>query len=537
MDWDYFAKRNLAEIKSINGARYNPLKKVWTTPLSSRAQTEALVKSCGAKISKVITVKPETIGPVPELPELDQEPELKHGIVLRPYQRQGIAANMKFERCINGDDPGLGKTIQTIATLSLLKPFPAVVICPATLKLNWQNEFRKFSGIRTMILDDKVKKSWHRYYQAGLIDVFIVNYDSLAKYFVKLMPPKSKLKISTDIELVPAWADVRCVVMDESHKLKNPGALRTKIALRLSTGKQYRFLLTGTPVVNKPIDLFPQLAILGQLDHFGGKKSYIDRYCDGGYGAGNLKELNWKLASTCYFRRQKNDVLKDLPEKVRSTITCEISTRKEYDFAYKEFQSWLEFSGCSDKDIARKLRAEILTKMNVLRGISAKGKIEASKEYIDDIVDSGQKIVVFANLHSIVDQVKAIYPEAVEITGRISQDKRNQNVQRFQTDPGCRIIICNITAGGVGLTLTASSNVLFIEYPWTWAECVQCEDRTHRIGQKNSVLAAYLFGQNTIDQRIFELLQEKKYISDTITGGSDGVEMAMIDKLIDISTE
>lgn len=534
VEWDFNSKRNISAIKTIPGAKYNPLRKIWTTPLSSRFQTESLTRSHGARISKVIAHKPEVIGPVQPLPELEVDPELKPGTVLRPYQKKGIAANLKFERCINGDDPGLGKTIQTIATLSILKPFPAVVVCPATLKLNWQNEFRKFSGIRTMILDDKVKKTWHRYSEAGLVDVFIVNYDSLQKYFVRSMPEKKKLKMSTDIELVPAWQNVKAVVMDESHRLKNPGAIRTKIALRLAQGKQYRFLLTGTPVVNKPIDLFPQLAILGTLEKFGGKKGFVSRYCDGGSGAGNLKELNWMLQNNCYFRRQKSEVLKDLPEKVRSTITCEISTRKEYDFAYREFKDWLFFKGCDEVEVARKLRGEILTKMNVLRAISARGKIEAAKEYIDELIEAGQKVIVFANLHEILDQMKSIYPGAVEISGTVSQQRRDENVKRFQSDPECKIIVCNINAGGVGITLTASSNVLFLEYPWTWAECIQCEDRAHRIGQTDSVMAAYLFGQNTIDQRLFEILQDKRYISDSVTGGGDGAEMQMIDRVVDL---
>lgn len=535
IDWDYFAKRNVESIKAIPGARYNPLRKTWTTPLSSRNQTEDLIKSCKATMSKVQALKPEFVGIADPLPELTIETGLKETAKLRPYQSQGVAGNIKFQRCINGDDPGLGKTIQTIATLSALKCFPAVIVCPATLKLNWAAEIKKFSTIRAMILDDKVKKTWHRYYETGLIDVFIVNYESLGKYFVKSMPEKYKLRRSDQIELVDCWGLVKCVVMDESHRLKNPSAIQTKIALRLAQGKDYRFLLTGTPVVNKPIDLFPQLAILGHLDTFGGKKGFVDRYCDGGTGANNLKELNYLMNQHCYFRRQKQDVLKDLPDKVRQTITCEISTRREYDFAYHEFKSWLASTGCDDREIAKKLRGEILVKMNALRSISAKGKIAAVKDHIDELIESGQKVVVFANLHEIIDQVKNLYPNtSVEISGSISQSKRDENVRKFQNDADCKIIVCNIRAGGVGLTLTASSNVIFIEYPWTWADCMQCEDRTHRIGQKESVTAAYFFGQNTIDQRLFEIIQEKKDVSDAITGNTDVVEMQMIDKVLSL---
>jgi len=534
IDWDYFAKRNVETVKKIPGARYNPLRKIWTTPLSSKSQTVDLVRSCKATIEKTKVVAPEVVGEIKPMPDLKVPTGLKENAILRPYQAQGVAANIEFGSAMNGDQPGLGKTIQTIATLSILKCFPAIIACPASLKLNWEAEIKKFSNIRAMILNDKVKKNWMRYYEAGVVDVFIVNYDSFVKYFVQEMPPKKKLRFSAQITLVPEFDKIKAVVMDESHKLKNPSAIRTKVALRLAHNKDHVFLLTGTPVVNNPIDLFPQLAILGKLHLFGGKKGFIDRYCDGGKGANNLKELNYLLHKHCYFVRHKKDVLKDLPDKIRQTITCEISTRREYDFAYNEFRNWLASTGCTDKEIARKLRGEILVKMNALRAISARGKIDTLKELIDDLIEAGRKVIVFANLHSIIDQVVSLYPGAVEITGTISEKQRHENVSRFQSDPSCKLIVCNHIAGGVGLTLTASSDIIFAEYPWTWAECLQCEDRAHRIGQKDSVGARYLFGQNTIDQRLFEIIQNKKDISDVVTGNTEVIEMQMIDKILSL---
>lgn len=534
IDWDYFAKRNVDAVKKIPGARYNPLRKIWTTPLTSRSQTVDLVRSCKATMEKKKVLAPEFVGEIKPMPDLKVDTGLKETAILRPYQSQGVAANIEFGSAMNGDDPGLGKTIQTIATLSALKCFPAVIACPASLKLNWASEIKKFSNMRAMILSDKVKVNWMRYHETGLVDIFIVNYESFSKYFVKEMPPKGKLKSSAQIQLVLDWSKVKAVVMDESHRLKNPGTIQTKLALRLAHGKDHTFLLTGTPVVNKPIDLYPQLAILGKLDLFGGKKGFIDRYCDGGQGANNLKELNFLMHKHCYFRRQKRDVLKDLPDKVRQTITCEISTRREYDFAYNEFKSWLASTGCTEKEIARKLRGEILVKMNALRAISARGKIDMLKELIDELIDAGRKVIVFANLHSVIDQIISLYPGSVEITGTVSEKKRDENVNRFQNDPSCMLIVCNHIAGGVGLTLTASSDEIFAEYPWTWAECLQCEDRAHRISQKDSVTARYLFGQNTIDERLFEIIQGKKDISDAITGNTEVIEMQMIDKILSL---
>lgn len=424
-------------------------------------------------------------------------------------------------------------TIQTIGALNITKQFPAVVICPATLKYNWVAEIEKYSNIRAMILDDKNKNTWLNFYHAGMKDVFIVNYESLAKFFVSKMPEGKRWK-SDKIELLKAWDIIKTVVIDESHRLKDPTTNQSKICLRLTQGKEFVYMLTGTPYVNKVSDLFPQLAILGKLNMFGGKKGFLDRYCEGGTGANNLSELNFLLNKYCYFKRVKKDVLKELPDKQRNTLICEISTRKEYDFAVSEFESWLSSKGCSDKDIAKKLRGEILVKMNALRNISAKGKIDNAIEFIDEVVGSGEKIVVFANLKDVIKPLKAKYTQAVEIHGEISQDERNNAVQKFQNDPNCKIIICNIKAAGVGLTLTASSTVLFVEYPWTWADCLQCEDRTHRLGQKEAVSVNYLFGKNTIDERLFNIIKDKKEAGNVVSGATESVEETQIDKILNL---
>lgn len=532
VQWSPKFKTHIEKIKEVPGVKYIGESKVWIAPIASRFQTECLKASCNAKQIVAAQAQPEQLGIIPPLPELTVKPGLKN-ITLRHYQEQGIAQMVKLKRCINGDDPGLGKTVQSIGSMVMINEFPAVVICPATLKLNWANEIRKYSHLRCMVLDDKVKGSWMRYYESGLVDVFIVNFESLKKYFVTKMPT-TKRWTSDKIELRPDWSKIKTIVIDESHRLKDPTTIQTKLCLRLCTGKDNVFLLTGTPVVNRPVDLFPQLAIMGHLQFFGGKKAYLDRYCEGGQGSNNLKELNYLLNRVCFFKRNKTDVLKELPEKQRQTLLTEISTRDEYDFAFNEFRRWLEMSGCDDKEIAKKLRGEILVKMNVLRQISARGKMKAAFEHINEITGSGQKVVVFATLKEIIRGVKEHYPHAVEIHGDISEANRAANIYKFQNDPGCNVIICNIKAAGVGITLTASSNVLFIEYPWTWADCIQCEDRTHRIGQKESVTITYLFGSGTIDERLFEIIKEKKEIGNTISGAQDQTSEQTIDKIIDL---
>ena len=157
------------------------------------------------------------------------------------------------------------------------------------------------------------------------------------------------------------------------------------------------------------------------------------------------------------------------------------------------------------------------------------------KEFVNEVIEGGEKLILFCNLHSIVDQCLQIWPDAVTVTGRDDTNKRQRHIDAFQNDPGCKLIICNHKAAGVGITLTASSRVAFIEYPWTYSDCVQCEDRAHRIGQKNNVMCTYFLGQNTVDERMWELIIEKMTVGNTITGATDMMEnIEQVDKTISL---
>jgi len=350
------------------------------------------------------------------------------------------------------------------------------------------------------------------------------------------MPPKGKLRKSTDIKMDPRVDLFKSVIVDESHRCKDPGTQQSKFALNICKDKKWVILLTGTPVVNRPIDLFPQLAIMGRLEHFGGKRGYLERYCEGGRGASNLKELNYLLNKHCFFRREKKDVAKELPDKQRQTILCDITTRKEYNHARDEFVAYLKEKGCDNAEIAKKLRGEIMVKMGELKKISAYGKLNEAREFIHQVVDSGEKLIVFVWHRIMVSELMKEFPDAVKVTGDDDHLAKQQSIDNFQKNPNTKLIICNIKAAGVGITLTASSRVAFIEYPWTYADCVQCEDRAHRIGQKNNVMCTYFLGQNTIDEQLYEMIQQKRHIGNTITGASDEMKMEMVDNIVGLFT-
>jgi len=537
--FDHWKDRNLKAVKALSIRRFDYKNKIWVAPITISEEVLELAKTHRAEILKKENNQPEKIGTIEPLPELETAIELKHpeGFQLREYQGKGVARGLQLKRYINGDEQGLGKTLQSIATLYAAKlrgedPFPALVVCPASMKETWKREWKQWAGIKAMVLDNKNKDTYHRFYELGMADVFITNYESLKKFFVQYMPPKGKMRNSMDIQMKPTVDLFNSIVIDESHRCKDTKTQQTKLALRIAMNKEWVILLTGTPVVNKPIDLFPQLAIMGHLNKFGGRKGFLTRYCEGGRGASNLKELNYMLNKHCFFRREKIDVAKDLPEKQRQTILCDITTRAEYNRAKNDFMKHLEEMNFSDEEIARKLRGEIMVKMGELKRISALGKLNEVKEFVNEVLEAGEKLIVFASLHVIVDAMKAEYPDAVTVTGRDNAEQKQASIDAFQNDPSCKLIICNIKAAGVGITLTASSRVAFIEYPWTYSDCVQCEDRAHRIGQKNNVMITYFLGHKTIDEQMFELIKSKADTANAITGATDKMETNYIDKMI-----
>lgn len=520
--------------KYVPVAKFNWEKKSWVVPISYINEVYEIGKKCRASHVQIKDDLPEQVDTIPELPELTIDIPLKKG-EMRHYQKQGVARGLQLKKFINGDMPGLGKTLQSIATVVGAEiagevTFPVLVICPSALKINWQREFEMWTDKKAIVLNDKIKNSWQVYHEIGEADVFIINPESLRKFFVKKYP--KDLKTAADIEMDPRIDLFKSVIIDEIHKQKNPSSQRSKITLRITRGKNYVIGLTGTPVVNKPIDLFAQLAIIGRLSRFGGPQGFKNRYCEGGSGASNLKELNFLLNKNCFFRREKHEVLKDLPDKIRQTITVPISTREEYVLAENNFKTFLQNNDFTDAEIRKKLRSEVIVKITMLLQLSAKGKIEATQEYIDEVIESGEKIVIFCRHKIVVDELCKIYPNAVRVTGSENESQKQASVDAFQNNPKTNIIIGSHKAAGVGLTLTASSEVLFLELPWHFADLEQCEDRCHRIGQKSSVRSTSLLGENTIDKWLYDLIMEKKQIADTVTGADDVVPTSTMDSIM-----
>lgn len=457
-----------------------------------------------------------------------------HNLLIEPYeyQKEGIAYALDKKRCILGDEQGLGKTIEAIGLLTATRAFPALVICPASLKINWQRELRKFGGLTAVILDDKNRHTWQRFWEirkqdgSPCAEVYIVNYESLRKFFVQKVRREGRFTLKS-VDFDERINLFRTVIIDESHKCKTSSTQQSKFVQGIAMGKEYILELTGTPVVNNNTDLVQQLTIMNRLGDFGGYTKFMARYCAGEHKSSHLKELNYLLRKNCFVRRLKKDVLTQLPDKTRSYLVTDIDNMKEYKEAERDIIKYLvKYKDADDEKIQRTIRGAIMVKMGVLKQISARGKVGGAIDIIHNTIDGdqGQKLIVFCFLKEVVSALKQEFRDAVTVTGDDTPQQKQYAVDRFQTDERVRLIILNYKSGGVGLTLTAASNVLFVEFPWTAADCVQAEDRAHRNGQKNAVNCVYLLGQDTIDEYMYQLIQTKKTISDGVTGTDDEVE-------------
>ncbi len=397
---------------------------------------------------------------------------------LKPFQAIGCLYMLLNKRMILGDEMGLGKTIQALASVELSNQKPCLIICPNSLKLNWKKEITNcFNNQKIEVLNKKSKKN---------ADFYIVNYESLHNYLdlIQEIKPKS-------------------AILDESHYVKNQKTKRTASCQKAIKNIEYRFALTGTAILKSPVDLISQLKIINRLDYFGCENTFIEKFCgnsntqwgkDIRKGSSNITVLNKELRESCFIRRIKEQVTKDLPEKSRSYIYLNSST-KEYKKEFKLFQ-----------ELPQK---EKIHKLEKLRQLAAKEKLEDVKEWINNFQETERKLVVFAYHKEIQDSLIKAYPNAAKIVSGMSDEKRQENVDLFMEDDSCKIIICSLKAASVGLTLTAASDVLFAEMDWCAANNTQAEDRCHRIGQKNNVNIWYLVAKNTIEEQILKVVADK----------------------------
>jgi SWI/SNF-related matrix-associated actin-dependent regulator of chromatin subfamily A-like protein 1 len=443
-------------------------------------------------------------------PELVIEDRL--GGELRPFQRAGVAYAVEARRCFLADEQGLGKTVQALATLEADDAYPAVVVCPASLKLNWKRETEHWLPHRSVTVVSGT----------GAVppkaDITVINYEIVHAHRTRL----SLLR-------------PRALVLDESHYIKNPRAKRTQAVRKLAESlapDALRLALTGTPVMNHAEELIAQLRVIGRLEDFGSGARFARRF----QGVGAEERIHWHLRRSCFVRRLKADVLPQLPAKEQVVVPVALDNEREYRQAEKDVIAWLREQpldlGELESRVAATLRAERLAQLNILKRLAARGKSGAALAWIEDFLASDEALVVFCSNREVQELALARFPDALHLVGSDSVEEREAAVQAFQDPSGPQLLVASTRIGGQGITLTRASNVAFLDLEWTPAMHDQAEDRCHRIGQRDAVTAWYLLAAETIDETMIELIARKRGIVGAVTDGRRDESEALVQSVV-----
>jgi hypothetical protein len=484
--WDAARKINTFAVTSPVAAALAPLvaRYGWTVDPDAQAALDgATGRAAALKVASAAqSASPDAV------PEIAGRIGTADGLTLRPYQLAGIRYALDADgRCLIADAMGCGKSLQALGVLEARDAFPALIICPKSVKLQWAAEITRWTqGRRTVAVVRDTKAL------PAPTDITVINYDLLPAH--------------ADALALTAWAGI---VADEAHYLKTPGkktdkatgrpkkggTLRTAAAeVLFATPGPVRLLLTGTPVLNRPSELITLLSLIGRIDAFGGSWKFLQRYCGAkrsrfGWdfsGASNTGELATRLRETCYVRREKADVLTELPALQRVTVPVEISDKRGYARALADVLAWMAERRGEPGVSAAAFRAEALVRINGLKQIVGTFKVAGVVAWAQDwLASTDEKIIIFANHRAVQEALlEALAAHApARIAGDDNDATRAAHVARFQADPACRVLVASLKAAREGLNLQAASAVAFAEMGWTAAEHDQAEARAHRMGQ------------------------------------------------------
>lgn len=472
------------------------------------------------------------------------------------YQKQAVAF---FEttngNAILGDQPGVGKTLSSIS-YAIKNNYKTLVIVPASLKLNWRNEILKFTNEKCFIYKFKPRKKDNiEVYNKNESLFHIINYESLESYFdfnyshkctnynckwegvteikkYERCPNCGRIKVvkSRSYHLISKQdkdgdvlnpSDYDLIVLDEAHYIKNPAAFRSQIIKKTFKESSKKILMTGTAIKNKPYEFFPLLNMIDSKEwsnahNFGVRycNAHQDKFGHWNYdGASNLEEL-YRRISPYFLRRLKKDILKFLPPKTYTTIPIELKSD-----ALKEYKK-IE-SGVIDESQETDNKMTHLARIQKLKQFTTIYKAKQSIEFIKNIIEGDEKIVVFSQFISATEYIYNEFRDvAVVFTGKHNMIEKQQAVDKFLEDDECKVFVGTIGAAGVGLTLTSANCLMFLDLPWEPASKIQAEDRIHRATQKsNNVQIIKLICQNTIDVDIDNLITEKEQIISKVLDG------------------
>ena len=418
------------------------------------------------------------------------------------HQKEAIKSLVENKKFILADDMGLGKTTSTIIAALETGAKKVLIICPASLKINWQREIENYSDRPTSIIEGK---KW----EDG--DFIIINYDIIKNFHDEKKKSDSVL-LKTKFDLV---------IIDEAHYIQNKQAQRTKLINDFVSNVDRLWLLTGTPITSRPINYFNLLNLI-ECPVAKNWMAYVKRYCNGFQfqagrrkiwnvsGASNLEELRDRTAPLV-LRRLKENVL-DLPDKIITPVYLRLKS-KEYEALMGEYYDWYDKNGESDSLTLQ------FTKLTKVRQVIAEEKVASTIEICENIVEQGKKVIVFTNFTKTLEMILEHFgKKAVRLDGQMSQKERQMSVDRFQNEEDVMVFVGNIKAAGVGITLTAGEAVVMNDLSFLPSDHSQAEDRSYRYGQKNNVLVYYPIFDNTVEGIIYDILKKKKDIFETVMG-------------------
>lgn len=422
------------------------------------------------------------------------------------HQKEAIEKLVGSKRFILADDMGLGKTTSTIIAALETGAKKILIVCPASLKINWQREISNYSD-RPVFISEGKKYSTES-------DFVIVNYDILKNFHTT--DPKKKdesLLLKSNFDLV---------ILDEAHMISNVQAQRTKLINSFVKKINRVWLLTGTPMTSRPMNYYNLLNII-ESPVAQNWMAYAIRYCQGYQfkagnrkvwnvtGASNLEELR-ERTSKQIIRRLKEEVL-DLPDKIITPIYLRLQS-KQYEELMGEYYDWYD----KNPDESSSLTVQF-SKLMKVRKVIANEKVNQTIEFVENIIDQGKKVIIFTNF---TDSLQTMYQhfgkQAVYLDGSCTNAMRQQAVDSFQNDEKIKVFVGNLKAAGVGLTLTSAEVVIMNDLSFVPAEHSQAEDRAYRYGQKSNVLVYYPLFDNTIEAAIYDILNKKKEIIRTVMG-------------------
>jgi SWI/SNF-related matrix-associated actin-dependent regulator of chromatin subfamily A-like protein 1 len=420
------------------------------------------------------------------------------------HQKIAIEKLAGSKRFILADDMGLGKTTSTIIAALETGSKKILIVCPASLKINWQREIENYSDRPVFICEGKKFSTEH--------DFVIINYDILKNFH----DPKSKEPTLLE------QCNFDLVILDEAHMISNAQAQRTKIINSFVKKINRVWLLTGTPMTSRPMNYYNLLSII-ESPVAQNWMAYAIRYCQGYQfkagnrkvwnvsGASNLEELRDRTSKQI-LRRLKEEVL-DLPDKIITPVYLRLQS-KEYESLMGEYYDWYD----KNPDQSSSLTVQF-SKLMKVRKVIANEKTRQTIEFVENILEQGKKVIIFTNF---TDSLQTIYhhfgKQSVYLDGSCSNSVRQQAVDSFQNDEKIRVFVGNLKAAGVGLTLTSAEVVIMNDLSFVPAEHAQAEDRAYRYGQKSNVLVYYPLFENTIEGAIYDILNKKKEIIRTVMG-------------------